>query len=116
MALHWLCAAHGDINNDDARNVSDINCYTTATLANAQGLTNNPSCQAFDDADADLNVMVQLMTDVQRAILTFSLAHRRCEIEGLPALQDPDSDYLHNGCDEDDDNDSLRTLVSWHSA
>ena len=102
MALHL-----GDINGDDLINVSDINCYILATLSNAQGEP-DPACQAFPDADADLQCDAALnVLDVQQEIII-----RLYKLSGDPGTQalllvhDPDSDGLHNGCDDDDDNDT----------
>ena len=98
----------GDINNDGARDVSDISCYTAAALANAQGAP-NPACQAFSDADVDLQCDGSIdITDVQRSILIvlYSLTGD-ATVENLLRLRDPDFDLWHNGCDDDDDGDGF---------
>ena len=98
----------GDINADELVNVSDVNCYILATLANAQG-TPNPACQALPDADIDLQCDGNInVLDVQQIILV-----RLVKLSGEPgvtallAQNDPDTDGLHNGCDLDDDGDTF---------
>lgn len=98
----------GDINDDGFRNVSDINCFTSAALANAQG-TPNPACQAYEDDMVDMQCDGKIdVTDVQRTILiVLFVLTGDSEIQALLKVQDFDLDLLHNNCDPDDDNDGF---------
>ena len=98
----------GDVNGDDLINVSDVNCTILATLANAQG-DPDPGCQAFPDADVDLQCDGAVnVLDVQQLILIrLGALSADPGVLALLATHDPDTDGLHNGCDDDDDGDGF---------
>ncbi|GMV40339.1 MAG: hypothetical protein AMXMBFR64_20550 [Myxococcales bacterium] len=98
----------GDINGDELVNVSDVNCYILATLANAQGEA-DPPCQSLPDADVDLQCDGKInVLDVQQIILIRLVKLSGDEgVTALLAQNDPDLDGLHNGCDPDDDDDGF---------
>ncbi len=108
LAQQPLLPLHtGDINNDGVRSVVDANCYAQAALADAYG--NDAPCQAFPDADVDLQCNGAItITDVQRSILLvlYDLTGDP-QLGQLLQLQDNDLDLIHDNCDPDDDNDGF---------
>lgn len=101
----------GDIDGNDTRNISDVSCFATATLAS---LENNPApdCQEGPLASVDMQCNGGLdVTDVQRSILvTLYGLTGDAEIEGLLQKKDADLDLVHDDCDPDDDNDTFPDL------
>ena len=108
LGANALPTHSGDIDENGTRDILDITCYANAALAIMQGAS-APSCQALSTEEVDLQCNGSMdVTDVQRSILlTLYGITGDGEIESLLVAKDPDLDLVHNGCDEDDDNDSF---------